>query len=471
MYFVMLKKILLLLKSCLSFWGNFLLASDKKKYMRDNSKDFKTQVIVILSTSLCCYVMYQSMKPAMKGVCRIVLQADEDAQDMDKRIIGVEAKRSWLGTTQREVKAIGVLKSNAEVVVKSELPTCKISEILFTEGSEVEAGQELIKFEDSYYRSEKERYEAEYVMRQGEFDRVKKLYTQKVGTQKTYDEALAGITASKAQLDSATFQLSKTVIRAPFTGTIGILKGSATPGNIIQQHTELVTIVDNSIVKVEFMVPVKYIEDIAVGQSVEIKVDAFKDRTFSGTVDAIDSEVDVRSHSIMVRAVIQNKDGVLRHGMFASVKLVTGEKSGVVLVDEDALDREGSIEFVWLIDDKNRAYRRRVLTGAKDTNGVEILAGLNEKEMVVVTGQLKLTDGVRTKILNKEGLEPKDANGSEILKGSTKSESDVESGAAQSSEPTNDDGKEQDSDSSSDDDDEKDDDTKELDESDEVAKQ
>jgi membrane fusion protein (multidrug efflux system) len=338
----------------------------------------------------------------MKGVCRLVLQTEEDFPNLMGRVIGIEAKRAWLGTTQREVKAIGVLKSNAEVVIRTELPTGKISEILFTEGTEVTKGQVLIKFEDSYYLSEKSKYEAEYIMRKGEFERAKKLYSQKAGTQKTYDEALAGVTSAKAQLDSAAFQLSKTVIKAPFTGTIGILKGSVTPGNIVQQNTELVNIVDNSVVKIDFTVPVKYIEDIAVGQVVEISVDAFKGRTFSGTVEAIDSEVDMRNHSILVRAVIQNRSSALRHGMFANVKLVTGEKSEVVLIDEDALDREGSIEFVWVIDEKGRAYRKRVLTGAKDESGVEVLAGLKEGEIVVITGQLKLTDGSITKILNKK---------------------------------------------------------------------
>jgi PAS domain S-box-containing protein len=88
--------------------------------------------------------------------------------------------------------------------------------------------------------------------------------------------------------------------------------------------------------------------------------------------------------------------------MFANVKLVTGEKSNVVLIDEDALDREGSIEFVWIVDDKDRAYRKRVLSGAKDINGVEILAWLKEGDIVVTTGQLKLAEGRRVKILNKQ---------------------------------------------------------------------
>jgi hypothetical protein len=180
------------------------------------------------------------------------------------------------------------------------------------------------------------------------------------------------------------------------------MKGSVSPGNIVQQHTELVDIVDNSSVRAEFSVPVKHIGEIAVGQSVEIAVDAFKDRVFPGSVDAIDAEVDTKNNSILVRAVIPNGNGNLKHGMFASITLVTGEKTDVVLIDEDALDREGAIEFVWIVDEKGRAYRRRVLTGAKDASGVEILSGLKDGDVVVVSGQHKLTDGTKTKILNKD---------------------------------------------------------------------
>ncbi len=345
------------------------------------------------------------MKPAVKGVCRIILQSDESMMEggMDK-LSGVEARRAAIGTTLREVKSIGTLKANAEVVIKSEIPG-KISEILFVEGTNVKKGDDLIKFENDLYKSEKEKNEAEYILKKSEFERMEKLYKQNVGSRKTYDEAFAQMQAAKAQLDSANFQFSKTVIKAPFDGLIGIMKGSVSPGNIVQQQTEMVYIVDNSMVRVEFTVPAKYIEDVAVGQNVEITVDAFKDRVFSGAVDAIDSEVDPRNHSILVRAIIPNKNGNLKHGMFSNVKLVTGEKNDVVLVDEDSLDREGAIEFVWVIDDKGRAYRKRVLTGAKDVNGVEILAGLKAGDIVVVTGQLKLTEGCKTKILNKDEFE------------------------------------------------------------------
>lgn len=400
----MLHKLKEILISSYSFWKSFILTNNKKFFINENKGILKTQAIILLSAILVVFVTCKSLNPALKGVCRIMLTSNDELMDMGRdRLIGVEASKAKIGTTLREVKSIGTLKANAEVVIKSEIPG-KISEILFTEGSNVKKGDVLIKFEDDLYLSEKNKFEAEFTLRKAEFERMDKLYQKKVGSRKTYDEALAQMNAAKAQLDSATFQLSRTVIKAPFDGTIGIMKGSVSPGNIVQQQTELVDIVDNSKVRVEFLVPVKYIEDIAVGQNVEITVDAFKDKVFTGTVDAIDSEVDTRNHSILVRAIIPNKNGNLKHGMFANVKLITGEKNDVVLIDEDALDREGAIEFVWVIDEKGRAYRKRVLVGAKDINGAEIIAGLKDGEVVVTTGQLKLTEGSLTKILNKEEL-------------------------------------------------------------------
>lgn len=405
----MLHKLKGILISSYSFWKSFIFTNNKRFFINENKRALKTQAIVLLSSVLVLFITYKSLNPAMKGVCRIVLSSNDELMDMGRdRLIGVEASKAKTGTTLREVKSIGTLKANAEVVIKSEIPG-KINEILFTEGSNVKKGDVLIKFEDDLYLSEKNKFEAEFTLRKAEFERMDKLYQKKVGSRKTYDEALAQMNAAKAQLDNATFQLSRTVIKAPFDGTIGIMKGSVSPGNIVQQQTELVDIVDNSMVRVEFLVPVKYIEDIAVGQNVEITVDAFKDKVFSGTVDAIDSEVDTRNHSILVRAIIPNKNGNLKHGMFANVKLITGEKNDVVLIDEDALDREGAIEFVWVIDDKGRAYRKRVLVGAKDINGAEIIAGLKDGEIVVTTGQLKLTEGSLTKILNKEELDEEKA--------------------------------------------------------------
>jgi membrane fusion protein (multidrug efflux system) len=399
----LMRKIREILGSFFSFWKNVLFSRNRKEYLQNNLDMLGGQIIVLLGMIgllFASVIVYHISKPAVRGICRVVLSSDEEEGAMssaDKRVVGVEAKKVVSGTTLRQVRSIGTLKANAEVVIKAEI-SGKLKEILFTEGSEVKAGDELIRFEDELFIAGKDKAEAAYMLHKAEYERMNKLYKQNVGSLKEYEKTLAEMNGARAQLSEAQFQLSKTSIKAPFAGLIGIMKVGA--GNIVQQHTELVTIVDNSNVKVEFMIPARFIEDIAVGQSVEISVDSFPDKTFSGMVDAVDSEVDTKNHSILVRAVVPNPDGLLKHGLFANVTLVTGEKSDVLLVDEESLDREGSREFVWAIDEKGRAYMKQVLIGARDDHGVEVVAGLKEGEYVVTAGHLKLSNGVKVKILN-----------------------------------------------------------------------
>ncbi|MDR1488665.1 MAG: efflux RND transporter periplasmic adaptor subunit [Holosporales bacterium] len=405
----MFEKIKKFLYSSYLFWKKAIIVPNKKEFFLNNINSLKNHVIMLLAIFFSLFIFLNAMKPAVRGICRIVLRNDEaDAMDaFDRKLVGVEAEKAKLGTTLRQVKSIGTLKANAEVTIKAEI-SGKIKEICFIEGGSVEKDQELIKFEDEYFKAEKNKAEAGYILHKAEYDRMEKLYKQKVGALKDYDKTLAEMNSAKANLESAEYQLSKTIIKAPFSGVIGIMR--ATPGNIVQQHTDLVTIVDNSSVKVEFVIPAKYVEDIAVGQSVDITVDSFPDKVFTGAVDAVDSEVDTRNHGVLVRAVIPNPTGVLKHGLFANVTLVIGEKSDVLLINEDALDREGSIDFVWVIDDKGRAYRRRVLIGAKDTHGVEIVAGLKEGENVVIAGHLKLSDGCRTRVLDNQNEEDNESS-------------------------------------------------------------
>ena len=398
----MFKKLLQSIKACFVFWRNFFSSENKKVFWANNSQIVKTPIIVLLCFALGGVILYHAMKPVVKGGCRLILQSENNfIMGMQNRVASIEAKKVKAGSTLKELTSIGLLKSNREAVIKSEIMG-KIKAVLFKEGSNVKKGDELIKFEDDGQKAEVAKYEAEYALRKAECERTQKLYQQKAGSQKTYQEAEASMKMALANLDNARFQLSRTTIKASFDGKIGISKGPIHPGNVIQPNTELVYLVDNSKMKLEFMIPAKYIEDIAVGQAVEITLEAFPGRVFFGTVEAIDSEIDSKSHSILIKAVISNDEGSLRHGMYANVKLITGEKNNVIVIDDDALDREGQHEFVWIVDDKGRAYRRKVITGAKDENGVEIISGLNEGDTVVISGQLKLTDGIKVKILNTE---------------------------------------------------------------------
>jgi membrane fusion protein (multidrug efflux system) len=136
--------------------------------------------------------------------------------------------------------------------------------------------------------------------------------------------------------------------------------------------------------KIDFKVPEKFVHDVGVGQSAEIRIDAFKDRVFLASVEAVDSKVDPDSHSLALRATTDNDNGELFAGLFANVSLIIGERGNTVMVDESAIVREGTIETVWVIE-KGKARQKLVKTGVREKNMVEISAGINQTSCYSIT--------------------------------------------------------------------------------------
>lgn len=335
-------------------------------------------------------------KPVMRSICIAAMSNDKQGGFNERPARVVEAQTVNIGPVSKRLTTVGNMRANAMVIIKSEL-SGKIAELLFTEGGNVKKGDLIIRFEDSEFRGALLQAEGELENAQSNFDRISKLHEKNVESGKRLDEVKGALKVAEGKLQQTKARLEQANIKAPFDGTIGIMNISA--GAYVQAGTDLVTLVDNSSVKVSFKVPEKNIHDIGAGQVVEVKVSAFKDQVFTGTIEAVDAKVEKESHSVEVKGIIPNPDGLLRDGLFANVSLIIGEKSNSMTVDESCVERQGEVEFVWVVE-RGRAERKRVLTGSRENGQVEIVAGLQPGQIVVTSGQLRLSDGAKVKISN-----------------------------------------------------------------------
>lgn len=372
-----------------------------KKVARENK-----WVMIALGVAAGCagmWVIVKVTQPAIRAACvRLLEDAEEKAMSREGRQVSIEAITVKMGNISKRISAVGKLRANASVTIRAEMHG-KIKSIDFIEGASVKKGDSLIRFEDADAQAEYKQAEAELVLRKADFERISKLHDQKIESVKKMDESRAALGMAEGKFEAAKSRLDKTIIQAPFNGTMGLIDVSV--GAYVQSAQDLVTIVDSTPVKVDFKVPEKNLHDIGVGQTAEIRMDAFKDQVFNATVEAVDARVQEESHSIPVRASINNENGLLRPGLFANVSLIIGEKGDTILIPESAVDREGEIEFIWVVE-KGKAMRRRVLTGTRENGQIEIVANLREGQVVVTAGQLKLSDGVRVKISNMQPAEP-----------------------------------------------------------------
>jgi len=176
-------------------------------------------------------------------------------------------------------------------------------------------------------------------------------------------------------------------------------------GDYVQPGQTIVNLEDLSSLKVDFRIPEIYLGRVKTGQRVDIQVDAFSDRAFSGKIFAIDPRIEEASRTILIRARIPNPKIQLRPGMFVRVSIVLGERPNAILIPEQAVVPMGQDSFVFRVVD-GKAALTKIKIGQRRMGEVEILEGLTPKDTVVTAGQMKIRDGAPIKILDPVGAKP-----------------------------------------------------------------
>jgi membrane fusion protein (multidrug efflux system) len=302
----------------------------------------------------------------------------------------VEVAAVVSGTIVKTVEAVGTLRANESVTLQPEIAG-RVVAIGFTEGSQVKQGDALVTLDDSINQAEVREKSANRRLAELAFNRADLLVAKKAAPEETRDRALAQLQAEDAGLELARARLAKTRILAPFDGTIGLR--SISVGDFVAVGQPLVNVVDIDPLKVDFRIGEVFLPDVVAGQTIAVTVDAFPGATFTGEVFAIEPQVDVNGRAVVIRARLPNPDGKLRPGLFSRVSLIVDERADALLVPESAIVPQGEQHFVFRVAD-GHAQLTEIQIGKRRDTQVEVRAGLQEGDLVVSAGQLKLRDGV-----------------------------------------------------------------------------
>jgi membrane fusion protein (multidrug efflux system) len=173
-------------------------------------------------------------------------------------------------------------------------------------------------------------------------------------------------------------------------------------GGLVNPGAVITTLDDLSVVKLDFAVPEVFLSTLQPGLTVEARSTAYSDATFTGRVSSVDTRVDPTTRSVAIRALIDNRDGRLRPGMFMTVKLVRPAGQALML-PEQAIVPENDQHFVYVVAD-GKAHKREIKIGRRRPGEVEVLDGLGADDGVVVDGTLNLRDGVPVRVQGNESL-------------------------------------------------------------------
>lgn len=288
----------------------------------------------------------------------------------------------------QRLEALGNARANESVDITSKT-TNIIAAIRFRDGERVKRGQVLVQLDDAQERAEVAAATAAVSESESQFNRSRELLNTQVVSKSQFEQLEATLKANRARLAAANARLEDTVIRAPFSGRVGLRRVSV--GSLINPGTVITTLDDTSVIKLDFAVPENFLATLREGLAVRATAPAFPGRNFVGSVSSIDSRVDLTTRSVTVRALLANEDGALRPGMFLNVNLANDERSSLV-IPEQALSPEAERQFVFVVTD-GKAERREVRIGERRPGTVEILAGLRADERVIVEGTQKVRDG------------------------------------------------------------------------------
>jgi membrane fusion protein (multidrug efflux system) len=286
------------------------------------------------------------------------------------------------------IEAIGTANANESVNITSKT-TNMVTSIRFSDGEVVNAGQVLVELDRAQTEADLAAAAASFAESQSQFNRSRELFNTQALSKAQYEQLEATMKSNQARVDAAKARLADTYIRAPFAGRVGLRRVSL--GTLISPGTVITTLDDLSAIKVDFAVPELNVGELRSGQAIAARSSAYPGRSFLGKVASVDSRVDPGSRAVMVRALVPNRDGALKPGMFLTVDL-SKERRAALMVPEQALVPEQARQFIYVVQGP-KVNKREVKLGRREPGFVEITDGLRAGDHVVIEGTLKLREG------------------------------------------------------------------------------
>jgi len=316
------------------------------------------------------------------------------------------AKTSW----QTQIRAVGSLRAVRGADLSAQASGV-VDEIEFESGNDVPAGKLLLRLKPNDDFAKLEQMQAAAELAAQTLKRDQEQFAAQAISQATLDTDVSTLKSSRAQVAAQQALIEEKIVKAPFAGRLGIRQVDL--GQYLTAGTAVVTLQALDPILVDFYVPEQALGRLKAGQTVVATVDTYPGVHFAGVIESINSKVDTASRNVQVRASIRNADKRLVPGMFANVTVDAGDAVRRITLPRTAITYNPYGDTVYLVrrgaaDASGKAgftvEQRFVKLGATRGDQVAIESGVEEGDVVVSAGQMKLRNGAAVVIDNT--LEP-----------------------------------------------------------------
>jgi len=301
---------------------------------------------------------------------------------------------------QPQLAAVGTLRAVRGVDVTTEVAGL-VRSVNFQSGDETPSGKVLAELNVDSDVAQLHALQAAADLAKTVYDRDKAQLDIEVISKAQVDADAADLKSKQAQVAQQQALIDKKSIRAPFAGKLGI--STVNPGQYLNPGDKLVTLQTIDPIYIDFYLPQQQLPQIAIGQKVSVSADAYKGMSFPGKINAINPRVDPSTRNVQVEATIPNAKRQLLPGMFANVKIDTGDEQRYLTLPQTAITYNPYGNTVFVIkpsekkDEKGNApmvaQQVFVTTGPTRGDQIAILKGVEPGAQVVTSGQVKLKNG------------------------------------------------------------------------------
>jgi membrane fusion protein, multidrug efflux system len=327
----------------------------------------------------------------------------------------ISQDQTWGGS----VSAVGTVTSFKGVAISNEVPGI-VSAIRFESGASVKQGQILVELDSKAERAQLASIEARKELATTNVGRTRALVADNAIAKAQLDTDESAVKTSSADLQALRAQIDRKVVRAPFSGRLGIRQVNL--GQYLNPGTMLTELEATDMVFVDFSLPQQRLETVSVGMPVRVTAEGLAGLSAEGTIVAINPTVDATTRSLKARASVPNKDEKLRPGMFVKVSVVLPEKGTVVAIPASAVVRASYGDSVFIVEDKKDesgspvkgpdgkpakvARQQFVRAGESRGDFIAIADGVKPGQEVVSAGAFKLRNGAGVVVNNDIKVEP-----------------------------------------------------------------
>ncbi|MEP6748044.1 MAG: efflux RND transporter periplasmic adaptor subunit [Bacteroidota bacterium] len=280
------------------------------------------------------------------------------------------------------VEANGNVVANEYVELHPEI-SGRIVYLNVPEGHTIAQGTIIARIYDADLQAQLSKSKVALDLAQKTEERYKQLLSLSGINQADYDNALSQVNGLKADIQYQEALIAKTVIKAPFSGVVGLRQVS--PGAFVTAANIIATIQQVSKVKIDFTIPEEYSNLIRKGNMIDVEVDAAHQTRKKAMVIATEPQVNQTTRNLKVRALLQN--GTANPGAFVKVFVDAGGNKKAVMIPTNSIIPDDKNSQVILVK-KGKASFVNVQTGVRESNNVEIISGISPGDSVVVTGVL-----------------------------------------------------------------------------------